>query len=118
MIEKRCPICKKNIVGRSDKKFCSSKCKNFFHTSLNHVNEVATQKIDKILHRNRKILLTLLGKKEVQKVISRIELDKMNFNFDYFTGNYVNAQGKTYNYVYDFAWMIFSTQDILIIRKK
>ncbi|MBP7273300.1 MAG: hypothetical protein KA974_05640 [Saprospiraceae bacterium] len=110
-----CPICKEKIVGRTDKKFCSVSCKNDFHRRLHDANEKITQKIDKILHRNRKILLLIL-KKETQKTIPRIDLERQNFNFNYITGTYTNRKGKLYHYIYDFAWMEFSTQDILIVR--
>ena len=36
----------------------------------------------------------------------------------YITHYYKNSQGKTYNYVYDFAWMEFSDNEILIVRKR
>ena len=30
----------------------------------------------------------------------------------------MDKQGKPYHYVYDFGWMAFSDQEILIVRKK
>ncbi len=39
--------------------------------------------------------------------------------FDAFAqGTYLNKEGKTYRIVYDFAWMDFSDQKVLIVRKK
>lgn len=74
--------------------------------------------INKILHRNRSILLELMGKNSGQKKIPRIELDRKKFNYDYLTGFHVNKQGKTYHHVYDFSWMIFSDSEVLIVRHK
>lgn len=78
----------------------------------------AAKAIDAILHRNRSILLELLGKTGKQKKIKRIELEKKNFKFKYLTHFYKNKNNKTYHYVYDFAWMEFSDDEVLIIRKQ
>jgi hypothetical protein len=113
-----CPICKKSIVGRSDKKFCSMICKSEYHRRLINSTNEATRRIDTILHRNRSILLEMMGKNRQQIKVPLIQLEKRKFNFNYITKYIINSQGKTYNYVYDFAWMTFSTNEILIIRSK
>ncbi len=113
-----CIMCKKKLVGRSDKKFCSLDCKNEYHQKLRAVTQVATQSIDRILHRNRSILLELMGKNKTQMKIDRKLLDRKNFKYNYITGYYVNARGKTYHYVYDFSWMEFSDREILINRRR
>jgi hypothetical protein len=58
-----------------------------------------------------------MGEKRKKMMIDRLELDKMGFNFTYITRIYLNKEGKTYHYVYDFAWMEFSKQEVLIIKK-
>lgn len=114
----KCNICSKQIVGRKDKKFCSVRCKNYYHTNLRRVTNVAVVDINKILHRNRSILLELMGKHKIQTKIKRILLDQKKFNYKYHTHFNVNSVGKTYYFVYDFAWMQFSDDEILIIRKR
>jgi hypothetical protein len=115
-----CKLCKSGLSGRSDKIFCSLKCKSDYAYKLREVTELATTAIDKILHRNRSILLEILGKNKVQSKIRREVLEAKKFNFSYHTQNHTNNQGKPVTYVYDFSWMIFSDQEILIkrIRKK
>jgi len=113
----KCKICKKDLKGRKDKTFCSIECKNFYHTSLRRVTNQATKEIDDILHRNRSILLEIMGKNIKQKKVKRILLEKKKFNFKYLTHFYVNTKGKTYFYVYDFAWMSFSDDEVLIVRR-
>lgn len=76
----------------------------------------ATKAIDIILHRNRSILLEVLGKNKTQIKLDRAVLDKKKFNYSYITHYHKNNQGKTVHYVYDFSWMIFSDQEILIKR--
>lgn len=117
MPKKTCKICKKPIRGRSDKIFCSVKCKSYYHRKLREVTKDATTKIDVILHRNRSILLEIMGKNSSQKKVPRNLLDKKKFNIRYMTGFFENAQGKRYHIVYDFAWMEFSDGDILIKRR-
>lgn len=117
-MDRNCPICKNAIVGRTDKKFCSSKCKSNYHKRLSASTENATRTIDKILHRNRSILIELMGKNRTQIKVLTLELEKRKFNFNYITKYITNSKGKTYHYVYDFSWMTFSDNTTLIIRKK
>jgi hypothetical protein len=117
-MKRQCKICKKPIVGRSDKVFCSIDCKNQYSIKLAGVTRAATKKIDGILHRNRSILLEILGKNLHQKKINRLILDQKNFKYDYITGYHVNINGKTVHHVYDFSWLIFSDDEVLITRKR
>lgn len=114
----KCKICNNEIIGRSDKKFCSVKCKNYYHVNLRRVTNIAVKEIDKILHRNRSILLEILGKNKTQIKVKRLILDGKKFNFKYHTHLIRNSVGKLYFYVYDFAWMEFSDNEILIVRKR
>jgi len=111
-------MCKKPIIGRSDKIFCSVHCKTEYHHKLRRATAKEIIVINRILARNRSILLEILGKNLKQKKVSRLILDQKKFNYKYLTHFYKNAQGKTYHYVYDFAWMEFSDNEVLIVRKK
>ncbi len=115
---KKCKICSKPIIGRSDKIFCSLRCKNYYHTNLRRVTNLAVKDIDIILHRNRSILLEIMGKRKTQIKIERMVLDKKKFNYKYHTHLHTNSKGKIYYYVYDFAWMEFSDDEVLIVRKR
>ena len=79
-----CKICKSKIIGREDKVFCTVKCKNFYHVNLRKVTKSVVKPIDEILHRNRSILLEIMGKKKSQIKINRLILEKKKFNFKYF----------------------------------
>ena len=113
-----CKICKKEIKGRTDKLFCSVACKSYYHHSLRAATKIATSDIDKILHRNRSILLELMGKHKNQMKIPRILLVQKKFSFKYHTHSHLNTALKTYYFVYDFAWMEFSDDELLIVRKR
>ena len=118
MNSNNCIICKKPLEGRSDKKFCSVYCKNQYHIRLRRSTAKAVTDINRILARNRSILLEILGKKFGQKKIPRILLDKRKFNYKYHTHSFINSKGKTYFYCYDIAWMEFSDNEILISKRK
>jgi hypothetical protein len=105
------------VKGRSDKIFCTLACKNEYHLRLRRATAKEVVETDKILHRNRSILLEVMGKNSTQKKIPKTTLDKKKFNPTYMTGFYINKQDKTYYLVYDFAWMEFSSGEVLIIRR-
>ena len=115
---KKCKICKLKFKGRTDKLFCSVACKSFYHRELRKATKYITIDIDAVLHRNRSILLEILGKHKIQIKINRILLVKKNFNFKYITHFYINKYGKMYHQVYDIAWMEFSDDEILIVKRK
>lgn len=115
---RKCRMCKSPLIGRSDKIFCSTACKNEYHVKLRRATAEQVRETDKILHRNRSILLEVMGKNKTQKKIDRLILEKKKFRFAYMTGFYTNSRGKLYHYVYDFAWMEFSDQEILIVRNR
>ncbi|MEN0004739.1 MAG: hypothetical protein AAF798_11365 [Bacteroidota bacterium] len=113
-----CKVCDQPFRGRSDKIFCSIACKNAYHVELRRKTAKVVRQTDIILHRNRSILSELIGDVTHQQKISRTLLDEKKFNFNYFTGCYTNHHGKVYHYVYDFSWMIFSDQEVLIVHRK
>ncbi len=115
---KKCKICSKKVQGRADKIFCSVRCKNYYHTNLRRVTKISAVDIDRILHRNRSILLEIMGTKSVKKKVKRLKLENKKFRFKYGTHFHINKSGKMYHHVYDFAWMEFSDDEVLIIRRK
>lgn len=118
-MKKKCLECKHEFQGRVDKKFCSVKCKNDYNYRLRKTTKSVTKQIDAILHRNREILEQVMASQKTQKLmLTKLELERWGFNFNYITGFYKNNQGKLYHYVYDYAWMEFSKQEVMIVRKK
>ncbi len=115
---RQCRLCKAAIRGRQGKIFCSVRCRSSYHYQLRAVTDKATEGIDRILHRNRSILLEVMGKRKTQIKVPIVILEKKKFNFNYITKFYVNSKGKTYHHVYDFSWMSFSDDEVLIIRRK
>lgn len=114
---RQCRVCGSQLAGRRDKIFCSTACKNEYHVSLRKATAEAVQHTDKILHRNRSVLVEIMDGNTSQRKVQRAELDKKKFNYKYITGYSVNSRGKTYHHVYDFSWMEFSNQEILIVKR-
>ena len=114
----KCKVCDKELSGRKDKIFCSLQCKNEYHITIRAVTKSVASPLDKILHRNRSILLEIMGSKSHKKKVLRSELVKKKFQFKFITHFNINNQGKMYHHVYDFAWMEFSDDEILIVRQR
>lgn len=110
----KCKLCSSVFFGREGKIFCTVKCKTIYHDILLAKTLKVAITADKILHRNRSILHELMGDQAKQKKITRKLLDQKKFNWHYITSIHTNIKGKLLNYVYDYSWMIFSDQEVLI----
>lgn len=113
---KQCKLCKKEFRGRKDKIYCTTKCKTEYHLRLSEVTLKATKRIDKILHRNRSILLEVIGKNKKQIKIARSLLDHKGFKWSFHTHTHINKSGKMVTYLYDHSWILFSDQEVLITK--
>jgi len=118
MKRRPCPICGSNIIGRSDKKYCSLSCKNKFYSPANRSQTEEVKTVNRFLFQNYKIMQSIFDSEKKKKLmVPRILLDKMNFNYNYCTGCYINNQGKLYRYIYNYAWMEFSSQELMLVQK-
>lgn len=117
-MERKCKICQKILRGRSDKVFCSMDCKNNYHKNVRYASKAAAIEINGFLKRNYAILWELLGENKTQIKVYRNQLEKKNFRFKYHTHFHINSKNKMFHYVYDLAWMEFSDDEILIVRKQ
>ncbi len=116
-MKKACAACGNPIQGRSDKRFCSVACKNAYNNNARKRTRTEVQEIIDYLLRNREILATLMGE-STKETFDRLLLTRAGFRWEYFTGIYLNKEQKTYHLVFDFAWMEFSDQKVLVVRKK
>lgn len=116
LLYRKCEYCEKPIQGRSDKRFCSTACKNTHHFVQRRGTRNEVKEVDGYLHRNREILATLMGESK-KEMFDRVVLTRAKFRWEFMTGLYKNKQGKWYHLVYDFAWMEFTDQQIMVIRK-
>jgi hypothetical protein len=115
-MEKNCQQCGKALHGRTDKKFCGLACKNAFNVAQRKATRDEVKEVDAYLHRNREILATLMGDSR-KEMFDRSTLSRAKFKWEFMTGIYFNKVGKMYRIIYDYAWMDFSDQQVLVIRK-
>ncbi len=85
---------------------------------MRYLSKQAAIEINGYLRRNYIILTELLGKNSSQRKVYRNIVAQKKFRFKYHTHTYTNANNKTYYYIYDLAWMEFSDDEILILRKR
>ncbi len=91
------------VVGRSDKLFCSIKCKSIKQYEDRQENEKFYLQIDKQLKVNRKLLRRY--NKSGVSTIRKSELINKGFNPNYFTHFWKNQKGDVYLFVYEYGFL-------------
>lgn len=102
-MEKQCLECGANLLGRSDKKFCSDQCRTSYHNRLKQDTNSLVKKIGYTLKKNRRILSELNpnGKSKVHKKT----LQELGFNFNYFTNVYKTQKGNIYYFCFEHGYL-------------
>ncbi len=100
---KKCPICTSRVKGRSDKIFCSPKCKSIDQYEKRQENEGFFLKLDRQLKINRKILKRY--NKSGFTTIRSNELFKEGFDPNFFTHYWKNQKGDVYLFVYEYGFL-------------
>lgn len=112
-----CLYCSKNVIGRSDKRFCNEYCRNNYNNMRNSAENNLVRNINNILRKNRRILKELLNSEDtVTSARERLVLD--GFNFKYYTHTYVNQKQQTYYFVYEYGYLPLSEDKVLIVIRK
>ncbi len=103
MNEKSCPICASVVKGRTDKIFCSTKCKSIDQYEKRQENEMFYLQVEKQLRINRKVLkrYNKSGFTTIRKTI----LIADGFNPKFFTHYWKNQKGDVYLFVYEFGFL-------------
>lgn len=115
-MKKHCLECGTPIKGRSDKKFCSDDCRNTYNNRLNSDQHNHMRKVNNILRKNRRILASL--NPEGKTKISRNQMLKKGFNFNYFTSIYTTQSGKTYYFCYEQGYLPIDQEMCALVIKK
>ena len=112
--------CDNEIVDRrSDALFCSLKCKNTHHHTINRGKRLKiTGPVDKCLHKNRDILEAYYSKSKGLTAIPLVPLIEQGFKCRIFTGRASIDQAKNDVYAYyNFAIKYTDNNTIIIYRK-
>lgn len=101
---KECLHCKKQLVGRTDKKFCDPQCKSGYqYQKAKQQPERFYNKVDNQLKLNRKILKEYNkgGKVTVRSNI----LTEKGFNPNFFTHYWKNTKEDVYLFIYEYGFL-------------
>ena len=99
---RKCPVCGDAIIGRSDKKYCSTDCRFIANNKLKHQSESLLLSTNQALRKNRSIMKTLSP--EGGTIVRKTILVKMGFDFRYFTSIFITERRQVYYLSYDFAF--------------
>ncbi|SHJ88759.1 hypothetical protein SAMN04487911_1516 [Arenibacter nanhaiticus] len=100
---KTCPVCEGPVIGRSDKKFCSIKCRSINQYENRQINEAFYLKVDRQLKINRKLLKKY--NRSGYTTIRKSELIEEGFNPKFFTHYWKNQKGDVYLFVYEYGFL-------------
>ncbi|ALL07105.1 hypothetical protein AQ505_17405 [Pedobacter sp. PACM 27299] len=112
-IEKKCcENCGELIVGRTDKRFCDTYCKNTFNSNRRKAERFQEYdnlpEIFKIIKNNHEILKTYqpaeFSEQSSTEGISRQELLAKGFNFRFFTSIQRDTFGEYWKFCFDYGW--------------
>lgn len=109
--QKECLYCKKELIGRTDKKFCDSQCKSAYQYQQGKEQpERFYNKVDNQIKLNRKILKDF---NKGGKVTVRAEILKgKGFDPNFFTHYWKNNKSQVYLFVYEYGFLKTSERNI------
>jgi predicted nucleic acid-binding Zn ribbon protein len=113
-----CRECGQPISGRCDKRFCDDSCRNAFNNKLRRSIGRNLNSINACLKKNRNILEKLYADNQLS--VPKASLERMGFNFAFFT-HQVNPDNKsTVTMIYDYGFYPetknFAEEQIAILR--
>lgn len=109
-----CVECSARIIGRSDKKYCSSICRSAANNRNQNEEKEYIRNVNARLHRNR-IILSLLYKQKNRKVTTTYLLSR-GFSLSFFTMQKSDHLNRTVYYCYDYAYTILANDNCLISK--
>ena len=113
-MKKKCIDCGTNIVGRSDKKFCSDMCRNAYHNKYNGFRNAMIRHVNHKLRKNRHILAELYRQNDLE--MKRETLVFMGFDTQYFTEEQIRPDG-IFRFCYDFGLETLEDERVRILTR-
>jgi hypothetical protein len=118
-LEKRfCQSCRQILQGRTDKKFCDDGCRNNFNNQQNSIQNKEIRIINRVLKRNRIILLAILSGGKKPTKVGKEYLLLEGFNFRYMTHQGVGSDGHPYQICYDVGLVSLKNREYQIVHEK
>lgn len=114
--KKNCLECEELLIGRVDKKFCNDQCRNSFNNKINKDANDYVRKVNVILRKNRRILISLMNGDKGKATKEQLLLN--GFNFYYYTNIYTTKQGKTYYFIYELGYLELEDEQYALVKKQ
>jgi hypothetical protein len=116
-VNKVCQACGKNLVGRTDKKFCNDYCRNNYNNIQRAETTNYARNIVNTLRRNKRIMEDLLGDLETVKA-TKEKLLNLGFQFKYHTHQYATQKGSLYIFCFEFGYLALENDWYLIVKRE
>lgn len=116
MTEKNCLECGKAVLGRRDKKFCDTQCRNDFNNRESNTATPYMRKVNGILRKNKKILAKLNNKEKARYPKERLLEEGLNFT--YVSSYYKTKEGKMYYFCYEQGYLELDNDWYLLVENK
>lgn len=113
VIRRQCVICNRQLVGRSDKRFCDIKCKNKYHGEVRKSMKTIQSETLKILTKNFVILSGVMGEQQNAAIIDKLALERLGFKFNY-VSDAENKSGIIHFGVFHFTYQFIHNKRVLI----
>lgn len=114
-MKRYCLDCGKNILGRSDKKFCDDACRSHYNNQKQQADQKVIKKVNGILKTNRTILKRHNPEGKIK--IKKERLQKEGFHFEYFTHQYITSKGNIYYFCYEYGYLMIGSDQVLIVKR-
>lgn len=102
--DKKCQVCGSPVKGRTDKIFCSTKCKSINQYESRQENEKFYLRVDRQLKVNRKLLKRY--NRSGFTTIRKSELIAEGFDPKFFTHYWKNKKCDVYLFCYDYGFLL------------
>ena len=116
MEQRECKECGQKLSGRRDQKFCADYCRNTYNNRLNTDSTKYIRRINNILRKNRRILLSL--NPSGKATVDGIRLAEEGFNFHYYTNIYTTKKGSSYIFCYDQGYLKLENDQYMLVYKQ
>ncbi len=112
---KKCLECGREVIGRSDKKFCSDSCRSAYNNKTIS-SDKQIRKVNRKLKKNHSILssLNIDGKTKIHKE----RLLKEGLDFEFFTNVYQTKEHKEYRFCYDQGYLPLGNDFYLLVKRE
>lgn len=111
--KRQCLECGFQVIGRPEKIFCSDTCRTRYNNTKYKENDHAVIRINRILKKNRKIILALLN--EGKSINEKDRLSELGFDFNYYTSLIKTPRKPLVYCCYEVGYMVEKKNKIKMI---